>query len=65
MNGVKKLYSNEFNKLNRTFFKYLAIASKYDIGSDKRCYWESKAYGIKAEMESLRSRELHLYSEGV
>ena len=53
--GVKRIYSDEYNKATKEMFDCLKMAAKYQIGHHRREYWESKAKESKKYREELKA----------
>lgn len=61
--GVKRLYSDEYNKATKEMFDCLKMASKYRTGHKRHEYWSNKAKEVKKYREELKANGKYKYAE--
>lgn len=61
--GVKRLYSDEYNKATKEMFDCLKMAAKYQTGHKRHEYWNNKAKEVKKYREELKANGKYKYAE--
>ena len=59
--GVKRLYSDEYNKATKEMFDCLKMAAKYQTGHKRHEYWNNKAKEAKKYREELKANGKYKY----
>ena len=59
-----RLYSDEYRDANNKMFDALKMASKFDLESPRRLYWNEIANKYKEIKDDLKRNNRHLYNGG-